>query len=155
MKNRVFELNEQILSIIEEIGGHMPGGFFIYMAQETEELIYVNKAVFDIYGCADLEEFKAFTGFTFKGMVKEPVLTVFATEEPDTVPCRAEEITATFAGPPIFLPAIAFARSINSLPTPVFSRKAPKSINRKINVEDTPRGVPNTPLRVKYIWFTT
>ena len=69
MKNRGFELNEQTLSIIEEIGGHMPGGFFIYMAQEPERLVYANKAVFDIYGCADLEEFKTLTGFTFKGMV--------------------------------------------------------------------------------------
>ena len=69
MKNRALELNEQTLSIIEEIGGHMPGGFFIYMAKEPEKLIYANKAVFDIFGCADLEEFKALTGFTFKGMV--------------------------------------------------------------------------------------
>ncbi len=69
MVKKSFELNEQTLSIIEEIGGHMPGGFFIYRAEEPEELIYANKAVFDIYGCANLEEFKALTGFTFKGMV--------------------------------------------------------------------------------------
>ena len=69
MKNKYFELNEQTLSIIEEIGGHMPGGFFIYKAEEPEELIYANKAVFQIFGCADLEEFKALTGYTFKGMV--------------------------------------------------------------------------------------
>ncbi len=69
MKNRGFELNEQTLSIIEEIGGHMPGGFFIYTAKEPEKLIYANKAVFDIYGCADLKEFKTLTGFTFRGMV--------------------------------------------------------------------------------------
>ena len=67
-RNR-FELNEQTLSVIEEIGSHMPGGFFIYRVAAPEELIYVNKAVFSIYGCADLEEFKALTGFTFKGMV--------------------------------------------------------------------------------------
>ncbi len=69
MSGRQFELNEQTLSIIEEIGGHMPGGFFIYRAEAPEELIYANKAVFDIYGCADLEEFRALTGFTFRGMV--------------------------------------------------------------------------------------
>ena len=34
MKRKCFELNEQILPIIEEIGGHMPGGFFIYRAEE-------------------------------------------------------------------------------------------------------------------------
>ncbi|MER2056092.1 MAG: PAS domain-containing protein, partial [Clostridia bacterium] len=71
MPGKGFELNEQTLSIIEEIGGHMPGGFFIYRAEESEELIYANKAVFDIYGCADLEEFRALTGYTFRGMVHE------------------------------------------------------------------------------------
>ena len=34
-----FELNEQTLSVIEEIGSHMPGGFFIYKAEKPEELI--------------------------------------------------------------------------------------------------------------------
>ncbi len=66
---KVFELNEQTLSIIEEIGGHMPGGFFIYRSEGEEELLYANKAVFQIYGCADLEDFKALTGYTFRGMV--------------------------------------------------------------------------------------
>ena len=69
MAGRKFELTEETLSIIEEIGGHMPGGFFIYKVAEPEELIYANKPVFDIYGCANLDEFKALTGFTFKGMV--------------------------------------------------------------------------------------
>ena len=69
MKGRNFELNEDTLSIIEEIGGHMPGGFFIYRAETPEELIYANKAVCDIYGCGSLEEFKSLTGYTFRGMV--------------------------------------------------------------------------------------
>lgn len=69
MTRKSFELNEQTLHVIEEIGGHMPGGFFIYQAEAPEGLIYANKAVFSIYGCADLEEFRNLTGFTFKGMV--------------------------------------------------------------------------------------
>ena len=69
MTGRKFELTEETLSVIEEIGGHMPGGFFIYRAEEPEELIYANKPVFDIFGCADLAEFRALTGFTFRGMV--------------------------------------------------------------------------------------
>ncbi|MBQ7487246.1 MAG: response regulator [Clostridia bacterium] len=69
MSVRPFELNDDTLSTIREIGGHMPGGFFIYEAAEPERLIYANKAVFQIYGCASLEEFKDLTGFTFKGMV--------------------------------------------------------------------------------------
>ena len=69
MARKSFDLNEQTLSVIEEIGGHMPGGFFIYQAEEPEKLIYVNRAVLDIYGCADMEEFRSFTGYTFRGMV--------------------------------------------------------------------------------------
>ena len=44
-------------------------GFFIYQAEKPEKLIYANKAVINIYGCTDLEDFKAYTGFEFKGMV--------------------------------------------------------------------------------------
>ena len=69
MVGKMFELTEDTLSIIEEIGGHMPGGFFMYKAAEPEELIYANKPVFEIFGCENLDEFKALTGFTFKGMV--------------------------------------------------------------------------------------
>ncbi len=60
---------EQILSVIEEFGELLPGGFFIYMADEKEELLYANKAVFDIFGCDGLDDFKALTGYTFRGMV--------------------------------------------------------------------------------------
>ena len=33
-------------------------------------------------------------------MVSEPTVTVFATEEPEIIPNRAEPKIATFAGPP-------------------------------------------------------
>lgn len=60
---------EQVLAVIEEFGERMPGGFFIYRANEDEELLYANKAVCDIFGCEGLEDFKELTGFTFRGMV--------------------------------------------------------------------------------------
>ena len=63
------EWNEQTLEFIEEIGRYMPGGFFIYKAEQPEELLYANKACVDIFGCEDLEDFKKLTGFTFKGML--------------------------------------------------------------------------------------
>ena len=43
------------------------------------------------------------------GIVTDPVVTVLPTEEPLTMPQSAEEITATFAGPPANLPAMQFA----------------------------------------------
>ena len=69
MAGKHFDLTEDTLPVVEEIGGHMPGGFFIYKAEAPEELIYANKPVFDIFGCADIGEFKELTGFTFRGMV--------------------------------------------------------------------------------------
>ena len=69
MFSKHFVLNAQSLSIIEQLGEHMPGGFFIYEADERETLLYANRAVCDIYGCDTLEDFKALTGFSFRGMV--------------------------------------------------------------------------------------
>ncbi len=69
MFSKHFVLNAQSLSMIEQLGEHMPGGFFIYKADEEEALLYANKGVCDIYGCKSLEDFKALTGFTFRGMV--------------------------------------------------------------------------------------
>ncbi len=69
MFGRHFELNEQTMTFIEELGRHMPGGFFIYKAEGDEELIYVNDAVISLFGCDDLEDFKAHTGNTFRGML--------------------------------------------------------------------------------------
>ena len=66
---------------------------------------------------------------TIIGMVTEPVVTVLPTEEPETIPQRAEEITATFAGPPTEEPATQFARSIKNAEMLVLSRNAPKMIN--------------------------
>ncbi|MBQ6120668.1 MAG: PAS domain-containing protein, partial [Clostridia bacterium] len=62
-------MTEQILTVIEQFGEYMPGGFFIYRADDEGKLLYANKAVFEMFGCDSLEEFKALTGFTFRGMV--------------------------------------------------------------------------------------
>ena len=69
MFGKNFELNEQTLSFVEEIGRHMPGGFFIYKAAQPEELLYANGACLRIFGCDDLEQFKRLTGYTFRGML--------------------------------------------------------------------------------------
>ncbi|MCI9074312.1 MAG: PAS domain-containing protein [Dorea sp.] len=62
-------LNEQTFPIIEQITMGMPGVFFVYRADEEEELIYTNNALIQLYGCDTLEEFKEFTGYTFRGLV--------------------------------------------------------------------------------------
>ena len=62
-------------------------------------------------------------------MVTEPVVTVFPTEEPETIPHSAEEMTATLAGPPQEEPATQFARSMKNTEILVLSRNAPKMMN--------------------------
>lgn len=62
-------MNEQTMTFIENLGKHMPGGFFIYKAEGDGEIIYVNDATIRLFGCEDLEDFKAHTGNTFRGML--------------------------------------------------------------------------------------
>ncbi len=60
---------EERMSVMEWLAEQMPGGFFIYRADDTTEILYVNQSVCDIYGCSNVEEFRQLTGNTFKGMV--------------------------------------------------------------------------------------
>ena len=81
-------------------------------------------------------------------MVTEPVVTVLPTEEPDTMPQRAEEMTATFAGPPEEAPAMEFASSIKNWVMPVFSKNAPKMTNSTMKFRQARIGVPMMPSAV-------
>nr|WP_051527266.1 EAL domain-containing protein [[Eubacterium] cellulosolvens] len=47
----------------------MPGGFFIYRADESEEVLYANKYVLEMYECDTEEEFLTLTDGTFRKMV--------------------------------------------------------------------------------------
>ncbi|MDO4399610.1 MAG: response regulator [Coriobacteriia bacterium] len=69
MFGKRFELNEQTLNALKQIGGHMPGGFFVYQADGDQPLLFANNAVCEIFGCADIDEFAEYTGFVFKGMI--------------------------------------------------------------------------------------
>lgn len=59
-----------------EYSSIIPGGIFIYKADETEELIYANEGVLKIFGCNSIDEFKELTGNSFKGMVHKGDLKV-------------------------------------------------------------------------------
>lgn len=60
---------EHTLPVIEWVAEQMPGGFLIYLADETQALLYVNTAVLRIFGCATVDEFRELTGFTFRGLI--------------------------------------------------------------------------------------
>ena len=73
-------------------------------------------------------------------------MTVLPTEEPDTMPHSAEEMTATFAGPPAKPPTRELARSMKNAAMPVRSRKAPKMMNTTMYFAQTCTGVDMMPL---------
>ena len=60
---------EQTLQALFWFADQIPGGFFIYKDDKTQEIIYVNRALLSIFGCDTLEEFKTLTGNTFRGLV--------------------------------------------------------------------------------------
>ena len=47
----------------------MPGGFLVYKDNEKQEILYANKRLLEIYECDSLEEFRTFTGNSFRGCV--------------------------------------------------------------------------------------
>ena len=91
--------------------------------------------------------------FFIMGMVKDPVMTALAVLLPEIEPISPLERTATFAGPPRKRPATAVAKSMVKFPNPDFSRKAPKTIKRKIKVAEICVGRANKPSVRKY-WLS-
>ena len=71
------------------------------------------------------EKCEGYPTFFIAGIVREPVVTVFAIEDPEMVPRKAEEKIATLAGPPEYLPAITIAKSINNWPKPILVASTP------------------------------
>lgn len=47
----------------------MPGGFFVYRADEKGSLIYANEAMLRIFQCDTMQEFREMTGNSFRGIV--------------------------------------------------------------------------------------
>ncbi len=64
-----FTLKKEDLPFLDRFSDKMPGGFFIYKADENEELICANAAMLRIFGCSTYEEFKEHTHNSFKGIV--------------------------------------------------------------------------------------
>ena len=64
------------------------------------------------------------------GMVSQPSTITLATAEPEIVPNRLDDTTATLPGPPRWPPVRALAKFMKNCPAPDFSRKAPKTMKR-------------------------
>jgi len=62
-------VSEDALHTITRLAEGLPGGFFIYRADEGKELLFFNSFMVSLYGCTDTEDFISFTGNSFKGLV--------------------------------------------------------------------------------------
>ena len=69
MSEQHFDPNRISDPWLRDFCDQMPGGYFIYKADEKEELLYANHAAYEIFGCSNEEEFRKLTGYTFRGMV--------------------------------------------------------------------------------------
>ncbi len=63
------ELEEESLLVFERFMDEMPGGFFVYRADDAEEFLYINRAMLRIFGCDTEEEFRELTRNSFHHMV--------------------------------------------------------------------------------------
>ena len=81
--------------------------------------------------------------FFIIGMVKVPVVTVFATDEPEIIPVKPDAKIAAFAGPPRIFPTSANAKFKKYFPPPAASKIDPNKTNRKIKLTETLIGIPN------------
>lgn len=76
---------EDILRRVEAVAEFLPGGFFIYHADEKEELITVNTELLNLFNCESEEEFRQFTGNSFKGMVHPDDLNLVESDISDQI----------------------------------------------------------------------
>ena len=51
------------------VPNNLPGGFFIYEADESEKILFAENNVIELFGCTSFDDFIEYTGGTFKGMV--------------------------------------------------------------------------------------
>ena len=63
------EQDVQAANYLKHFADIMPGGFFIYRADEAETLIYANEAMLRIFQCDTMDELREITGNSFRGIV--------------------------------------------------------------------------------------
>lgn len=61
--------DETVYHMMRQVAESLPGGFFAYRADEEERILFINKEILRLYGCETEEEFRDFTGNSFRGMI--------------------------------------------------------------------------------------
>ena len=66
-----WHFTDNVLLAANEVAEAVPGGFFSYHADGDLEIISFNKQLMEMYDCKTAEEFREYTGNSFKGIVYE------------------------------------------------------------------------------------
>lgn len=66
---QVFLQEDMQLPAIKWLGEQVPGGFFVYLADESQQIVFANNACQRLFGCETKEQFDELTGNTFRGLV--------------------------------------------------------------------------------------
>jgi len=66
------EIRTQLGFALKDVSVHLPGAFLIYKADPNDdELLFANNEMIKLAGCNDMEEFFAYTGHSFRKLIKE------------------------------------------------------------------------------------
>ena len=65
----IMDNRAQLGVTLSQISEGMPGGFLLYRDNEEQEILYANTRLLKIYECESLDEFRKFTGNSFRGCV--------------------------------------------------------------------------------------
>ncbi len=66
------EIRTQLGFALKDVSAHLPGAFLIYKADPNDdELLFANNEMIKLAGCNDMEEFFAYTGRSFRNLIKE------------------------------------------------------------------------------------
>jgi len=66
------EIRTQLGFALKDVSVHLPGAFLIYKADPNDdELLFANNEMIKLAGCNDMEEFFAYTGRSFRKLIKE------------------------------------------------------------------------------------
>ncbi|MBQ7607895.1 MAG: response regulator [Desulfovibrionaceae bacterium] len=83
------------MDIFKDLSERMPGGFFVYSADQDEKILYANSTAQTIFGCATYEDFIDHVGGSFSGMVypEDRTFVQMANKKdaPLNVVCRIEQ----------------------------------------------------------------
>ncbi len=71
-KSGLAGIRTQLGFALKDISTHLPGSFLIYKADpQDDKLLFANNEMIKLAGCRDMEEFFAYTGRSFRKLIKE------------------------------------------------------------------------------------